>query len=179
MLGRAFANDLIVRWPLGDVDGIEQRITSSFRLLDYGCAAAGLLIQSEDSSGAALWVGPKALERFSKIELASRDTVRALTSDGGARYDEFWDWIEAQIPDEPVWFLDHVGVEPDRQGRGIGAALISWGLANARRDGIGAFLETATEANVAYYETFGFRVDVEVDAPSGGPHIWFMSSRAQ
>lgn len=60
------------------------------------------------------------------------------------------------------------------QGRGIGRALIEAGLAQARRDGIGAFLSTGTAANVAIYGRCGFRVIDEADAPDGGPRIWFM-----
>jgi hypothetical protein len=38
---------------------------------------------------------------------------------------------------------------------------------------VDAFLETAVETNVVYYQRFGFGV-VEDDAVENGPHIWFM-----
>jgi predicted N-acetyltransferase YhbS len=56
----------------------------------------------------------------------------------------------------------------------VGAALIEFGLARARRDPAGVFLETGTPDNVPYYKRFGFRVVDDGDAPGGGPHMWFM-----
>jgi hypothetical protein len=52
--------------------------------------------------------------------------------------------------------------------------LIATGLARARADGVGAFLSTGTPRNVAIYGRCGFRVVEDIDAPSGGPHVWFM-----
>ena len=63
---------------------------------------------------------------------------------------------------------------PERQGEGIGTALMRDGLARADRDGVAAWLETSIARNAAYYEGFGFRAVVDEDAPDGGPHIWFM-----
>ena len=79
-----------------------------------------------------------------------------------------WNWIEEQLPDEPHWFLDAIGVEPERQGEGIGAALVRWGIARAAADGVPAFLETGLIENVGYYERFGFRVVHEGEPEPGG-----------
>ena len=65
-------------------------------------------------------------------------------------------------------------MEPALHGRGIGRTLIEAGLAQARADGIGAFLSTGTAGNVDIYARCGFRIYDEADAPGGGPHIWFM-----
>lgn len=51
-----------------------------------------------------------------------------FSDDEGARNEAMWDWISEQMPEEPYWFLDHVGVDPDQQGRGIGGALVRMGL---------------------------------------------------
>ena len=91
------------------------------------------------------------------------------------KHDALWDWIESEMPDEPVWYLDQIGVDPDRQGEGIGGALITFGLDRARsRRGAGVPGDRDRRATSAYYERFGFRVTVHDDAPLGGPHIWFM-----
>jgi predicted N-acetyltransferase YhbS len=73
-----------------------------------------------------------------------------------------------------MWLLDSIAVVPEAQGRGLGRALIETGLARARADGTGAFLSTGTPRNVSIYGRCGFRVVEDVDAPEGGPHIWFM-----
>jgi predicted N-acetyltransferase YhbS len=78
------------------------------------------------------------------------------------------------MADESAWHLDSVGVDPQFRGRGIGGALIEFGLAKAKAAGDAACLETGNPRNVGYYERFGFRTVFDSDAPDGGPHIWFM-----
>jgi hypothetical protein len=47
-----------------------------------------------------------------------------------------------------------------------------------RADGLGAFLSTGTPANASVYQRCGFQIVGHLDAPGGGPHIWFMRSSA-
>ncbi|MHA6800613.1 GNAT family N-acetyltransferase [Bounagaea algeriensis] len=82
-------------------------------------------------------------------------------------------------PTEPAWFLGTVGVDPDRQGRGLGRAVIAPGIEAAAAEGVPAFLETSTESNVAFYERLGFAVTAEVDVPDGGPRTWAMLRSAE
>lgn len=84
------------------------------------------------------------------------------------------DWIESQIPSEPVRFLDMIGVDASARGAGVGGALIRIGLERARADGVPAWLETGNAGNIPMYEHLGFRVIREDDIPGGGPHIWFL-----
>jgi len=105
---------------------------------------------------------------------ASRSSIHTLTNDGGHRYDAYWEWVSARVPDERLWHLDSVAVETDSRGTGVGAALIRFGLHLAREQNTGACLETATPTNVPYYEHLGFRIIDHADAPHGGPHTWFL-----
>jgi ribosomal protein S18 acetylase RimI-like enzyme len=68
--------------------------------------------------------------------------------------------LERMRPDEPHWYLFHVGAEPGHQARGVGSALVRHGLERADADGVPAHLECAADM-VGYYARFGF---VEVDA---------------
>ena len=52
-----------------------------------------------------------------------------------------------------MWYLHHVGVDPDHQGGGIGSALVKSGLARAAEDGIPAYLEAGNPRNVPYLRT--------------------------
>ena len=78
-------------------------------------------------------------------------------------------------PSRPAWFLATVGVRPGQQGRGLGAAVIRPGLAEADRAGHRAYLETSLPGNVRLYERLGFRVDAALDLPHGGPRTWAMT----
>ena len=76
-------------------------------------------------------------------------------------------------PDQPLWNLDSLAVDPTLQGRGIGSALIEFGLAQVGEAGV--FLKTGTARNVPLYQRVpGFRVGEDADAPDDGPHVWFM-----
>lgn len=77
-------------------------------------------------------------------------------------------------PAEHHWYLQMVGTHPDWQRRGLASLLINEGLAWARLDGVGAYLETETAENVAYYRHLGFEVRSEWDVAEGGPHMWGM-----
>ncbi|MEU4203608.1 GNAT family N-acetyltransferase [Streptomyces sp. NPDC039022] len=80
-------------------------------------------------------------------------------------------------PTEPVWFLGSVGVDPGRQGQGLGGAVIRPGLEAAEQAGVPAFLETSDERNVRFYERLGFEVTADYPLPGGGPHTWAMTRK--
>lgn len=74
----------------------------------------------------------------------------------------------------PHWYLLILGVEPERQGQGIGSALIAPNLARADAEGLPCYLETAKEPNVMFYRRHGFEVRDEENIPGGGPKVWMM-----
>ena len=168
LLGRAFDDDPMLVWPLG-ADRADL-VTAFFASFDVELAKRGWLWEAGDGDGVAAWIPPGSDTEMLDIDRA----MRSMLQDSEARHGELWDWIGSNFPDEPTWYLDHIAVEADRRGSGIGAALIEHGLAFARRDGVPAFLETGRPGNVAYYERRGFTTYFDEDAPNGGPHIWFM-----
>ena len=60
------------------------------------------------------------------------------------------------IPSAEHWYLDFLGVEPRRQGRGLGKALLSPALERCDRERIPAYLGASTERNRMFYERNGF-----------------------
>lgn len=175
ILGRALASEPMISWPFrGRPDPEPVRATTLFRVLLEPYVDAGVVVEDGAGRGCAAWIPPDRLDVFEATDVVARDAIRHATDDGGARYARLWDWIGDHMPDEPIWFLDMVGVDPAHQGRGVGTALIRFGLARSTRTGVPALLETGTPTNVPYYERFGFRVVDEGDVPDGGPHVWFM-----
>ncbi len=74
----------------------------------------------------------------------------------------------------PHWYLAAIGVEPERQGQGVGGALMQPILARADRERLACYLETHRESNVRLYEKHGFEISTRVDMPAGGPSVWAM-----
>jgi GNAT superfamily N-acetyltransferase len=174
LLGRAFVNEPMLLWSLGTHGDVAQRFVRYFEYFNETLARRGMLWEANTGRGAALWSPGDADDAFTQAIDASRPSIHTLTSDGGQRYDAFWKWVDAKIPDGRLWNLDSVAVEPGSRGTGVGAALINFGLDLARAENTGACLETGNPTNVPYYERLGFRVIDDADAPHGGPHIWFM-----
>jgi ribosomal protein S18 acetylase RimI-like enzyme len=72
------------------------------------------------------------------------------------------------------WYLWLLGVDPARQGQGIGSALIRPVLQQADAARLPCSLETMTERNVRFYQQHGFRVVRQGRCPLGGPMAWAM-----
>jgi ribosomal protein S18 acetylase RimI-like enzyme len=74
----------------------------------------------------------------------------------------------------PHFYLSALGVEPKRQGEGVGTALMQPVLARADDERVHAYLETATGRNVLLYERQGFSVVEELTLPGTDVNGWLM-----
>lgn len=84
------------------------------------------------------------------------------------------DAVPPEGGDSAAWTLETIGVRPAGQGRGLGGALVAFGLAEACARGARAVrLETSDERNVRLYQRHGFNVTGRADRP-GGPRVWRM-----
>ncbi len=71
------------------------------------------------------------------------------------------------------WYLFVLGVDPERQGQGVGGKLIQPVLERADKDQLPCYLETMKERNVTFYKKHGFEVVVD-DQFKDGPRYWTM-----
>jgi ribosomal protein S18 acetylase RimI-like enzyme len=82
--------------------------------------------------------------------------------------------LEAKHPREPHYYLAFIGVDPEWQGRGLGAAVMAPVLERCDEQGASAFLEASTPRNRALYERHGFTVTEEFTLGRGAPPQWRM-----
>jgi ribosomal protein S18 acetylase RimI-like enzyme len=75
----------------------------------------------------------------------------------------------------PFWYLQLLGVDPRRHGKGHGALLLRSMLSRLDRENIPSCLDTENESNVAMYEHFGFRVVESSTIPRSNSPIWLMA----
>lgn len=175
-LGRAFADYAFTRHVIA-ADDHRRRVERFQELfidrigLDHGSVwVAG------DGDAVAVWTTPRTADAGDVFaELGPR--FAELAGDRFPAYQEAEAAMAPHRPKEPAWFLGSVGVDPGRQGRGLGAAVIRPGLDAADREAVPAFLETSEARNVAFYEKLGFEVTAEYVLPGDGPRTWSMTRR--
>ncbi len=80
--------------------------------------------------------------------------------------------VEQEHPRRPHYYLEWVGVTPERQGQGLGTALFAMVLRRAEREGVGCYLETENARTLALYRRLGFEVYREKDIM--GVQTWFL-----
>lgn len=88
-----------------------------------------------------------------------------------------YDALEAGLASGPHHLVHLVGVAPDRQGAGVGGALVAGALGRACVPGVPAVLTTHLERNVVFYRRLGFEVvfDRPVTPPDAPPwRVWGM-----
>jgi ribosomal protein S18 acetylase RimI-like enzyme len=83
------------------------------------------------------------------------------------------DHIEKVHPKEPHWYLQVIGTDPPKQGKGLAGALMRNQLAIADASGVPCYLESSKESNIPVYRTFGFEIVREIHLPNG-PTMWPM-----
>lgn len=129
---------------------------------------------TEDLSGAALW-GPPDRERHAVAELVQLlPTAPFLASPHTLGALRLMFKVESLHPTERHWYLFTLGTAPERQGKGVGSALLETVLAHIDDEGDPAFLESSKERNVSLYARFGFEVIHQVPSKRGSPPIWRM-----
>jgi ribosomal protein S18 acetylase RimI-like enzyme len=83
------------------------------------------------------------------------------------------DRIEKVHPKEPHWYLQVIGTDPRKQGKGFAGVLMRNQLAVADASGTPCYLESSKESNIPVYRAFGFEVVREIHLPNG-PTLWPM-----
>lgn len=73
-------------------------------------------------------------------------------------------------PSDRHWYLGLIATEPQLQGRGSGAALLTHSLQLVDMDHSPAYLESTNPRNVSLYERHGFAVTGSIDL-LGGPSL--------
>jgi ribosomal protein S18 acetylase RimI-like enzyme len=136
----------------------------------------GRVFATEDFSAASLWLPPGVTSDSDAIEVLIGETVSAERQVVAAQVGE---GIDAHHPAEPHWYLSMIGVDPARQGRGLGSALLAHGLATlVDAEGGLAYLESSNPKNTPLYERFGFEITGQIQ-PADFPGLTPMLRQAR
>jgi ribosomal protein S18 acetylase RimI-like enzyme len=173
MLGAAFQDDPVMSFIFPDAAVRRARLPRLFAIAYDGDGANGGRFMTNGGEAVTLWQAPghghlslreKIILSVPWLAAVGLAFSRALAVSAAS---------DANHPAEPHWYLDFAGCAPKAQGRGFGGAAIRAGLARADADGVPSYLETANEANLDLYRTFGFVVTHRWRV-RGGPGHWSM-----
>jgi ribosomal protein S18 acetylase RimI-like enzyme len=179
MLARAFTADPFFAYLAGDAPERSQRMRDGWRaILRHASAGLESTWTTEDRAGAAVWIPPGRAASAFFDQLLMLPAFARLTGWGRLRSVsaamEALERHRHHHAPTPHWYLSALGVEPERQGEGIGSALLGPALAQADADGVPCYLETAVGRNVLLYERHGFEVVEELVLPNTDVHGWLM-----
>ncbi len=168
ILGRAFVEDPVVVQFIREGPSRTRRLSRYFELeCELTLSGYGEIWLDDDALGAAIWRRPggypeptsaqlRMLPRY--IRLFPRELVKASRAMN----------VLAKVhPKEPHWYLMAVGVVPEAQGHGRGAALLAPVLDRCDNDGVPAYLEASTADNARLYERLGFEQRGQVEMLPG------------
>jgi ribosomal protein S18 acetylase RimI-like enzyme len=174
-LAEAFWDDPVQAFLLPDEKSRTRRMLGLFTVLLRGhYLKLGETYIVPDHSGAAMWAPPgKAVLPFTAVIRHSPAMLKALGTRSLLAL-QVLSAIEKQHPKEPHWYLGVLGTRPDRQGKGIGSALMQPILERCDAEGVPAYLESSKESNVAFYRRHGFEVTGTINLAKGGPPVWPM-----
>ena len=169
----AFSRDPLVRWVWPTDARYAGCAPPFFGLLLDLRLGGGEVWAAGDGAAVAMWDPPGGLyarpgeDPWPVLHATFTETERAA-----------WAVFDAAVavPEgvPAYWYLGVLATDPPRQGTGLGSAVLAPVLAAADRTGTAAYLETTSEANVAFYARLGFAVDRAVELPDGGPRCWLL-----
>jgi ribosomal protein S18 acetylase RimI-like enzyme len=166
----AFAADPVIRWMLPDPARYVIWFPELVAVVGARGFSEGTVDTTADAAASSVWLAPGAsFDEVAFGTLIERCVDAHRLDDVGA----FLARMGEHHPEEPVWHLYFIGVDPNQQGRSIGSALLEHGLARADADGHAAYLEASTPRNRALYERHGFEVVGEIRA-ADSPAMWPM-----
>jgi len=179
VLARAFANDPAISFFVKPADRRHERMFAGMEaMLRYGSAHLSDTYTTADLAGAAIWTPPG----YSGLTLREwpgmlRQSLFMCGWRGLAAIMSMHRLLEERLKrhvPEQNYYLSVLGVDPARQGQGIGSALMQPILERCDLERVPASLATNLERNVGLYERHGFRVVDELPIPGTTIPTWIM-----
>ncbi len=162
----AFSGDPFFRWFAPDPDLYVQHGCGLMNAFGGNAFNNGTAYASANYEGVSFWLPPgvktdEALAHESISQIVSAELLETVWS----VFEEMGNYH----PKEDCWYLPLIGVDPARQGQGLGSALLKHALEIIDRNSLPAFLESSNPRNISLYERYGFEVVGRIQIGSSPP----------
>jgi GNAT superfamily N-acetyltransferase len=158
----AFSADPVTRWQYPDPIQYLELFPTFVRAFGGPAFKGQTARRTSDRMGAALWIPPGAELDHAALEAslpAGREReIAAVFAQLGPFH-----------PKEPHWYLPLIAVDPARQCRGYGAALMEDTLRRCDQEHVAAYLEATHPDNIPFYRRHGFELQGTIRAGTSPP----------
>jgi GNAT superfamily N-acetyltransferase len=166
----AFVDDPVFRHLFPDQERFAEQAGSFAGSLFDTRVDQGTVWLVEDGRALAMWEPPSPQGH------AGERAVLDLPPGPLARVHAYESAVAEIMPTDEHWYLGVLATHPDHAGQRLGRVAMRQGLDAAARAGLPAYLETASDANVALYLRSGWSVVAE--ATVGPLHVRVMAHPA-
>ena len=180
MLGRAFFDDPMMCFVLPDESTRPVTMPRLFKLMFKLALPHGACDVTNGFEAATLWRPPGKWHIPFYQYITNGPEFRAIFGvRGGLRAMSIMDFVEKHHPKEPHYYLQVIGSDPAKQGKGYGGVAMRRHLAVADAAHMPCYLESSKETNIPIYRSFGFEVTGEMRVPRDGPTLYPMWRKAR
>ncbi len=180
ILARAFQNAPDMKFFIGDnAKMLDEKTLRFYQAVIRVGLLYGEVYTTPSMDGVAVWTSPET-NNFSLGILFRTGFLTAILSMGLKPMNRFMmatnyvQKLQEEAISGPRWVLVYLGVEPSKQGKGIGGLLIQPVLTRSDAEGIPCYVESADERNLTFYKRHGFSIIKQGQVPKGGPQVWIM-----
>ncbi len=177
-LARAFHDDPVMLHFLPDPQGRHAKLARIFKLLFKLGRPYGACYVTGDYEAATLWRPPAQWHVPFWQYIVNGPELLGIFGANALTVMNTMDMVEKSHPQKPHWYLQVVGTDPAKQGKGFASLILRDRLKAVDDAHMPAYLESSKESNIPIYRNFGFDVTGEIDIPNG-PRIWPMWREAR
>jgi ribosomal protein S18 acetylase RimI-like enzyme len=169
-LDLAFRDDPVSSWLFPDPDDRARLHPGMMRLFVESALEVGEVHVAGDAYGAAVWFPVDPAQPDEDEDFVNR--LGAACGPYEERLHELLGVMQANHPTaEAHLYLNFLGVRPDMQNRGIGAAMLRHQFRRLDAEGRPAYLESSSPRNIPLYLREGFERIGGFTLPQDGPQM--------
>ncbi len=172
-LARAFHDDPVMLFMIPDAEARAAKLPRIFKLLLKMALPHGLCRVTQGYETATIWKPPGKWHLTLWDYVANGPEMLGIFGSNVLNVIATMDRIEKVHPEKPHYYLQVIGTDPPRQGKGFASAIMRDQLARSDAEGMPCYLESSKDTNVPVYRSFGFEVTGEIKIPDG-PTLWPM-----
>lgn len=177
-LARAFHDDPMMLHFLPKAEGRHAKLARVFKLLFKLGRAHGACYVTSHYESATLWRPPEEWHVPFWQYITNGPELLGIFGGNALNVMNTMDMVEKQHPKKPHWYLQVIGTDPAKQGKGFASLIMRDRLQAIDEAHMPAYLESSKASNIPIYRNFGFEVKGEIKVPNG-PTLWPMWREAR